>query len=138
MAERASTYVSRGLAANLRAREAAPLTRAPEPGASHDGDGARWIAALGRDGPIREAALTRLRALTGVACFEVERRRKQLRDLSTAQLNGLVRDARDNACAALLEQLRDYRGQSRFEVWAAKFGIREAAAAARRRSDSPR
>ena len=106
---------------------------------SLDGGGARWIAALGGDGPIREAALHQLRALlTRVAWFEVERRRKQLHYLSTVQLNGLVRDARENACAALLEQLRDYRGQSRFEVWAAKFGIHEAAAAARRRSDSPR
>ena len=106
---------------------------------SLDGDGARCIAALGDEGPIRDAALAGLRALlTGVAWFEVERRRRQLLDLSTGQLNRLVRDAGDNACAALLEHLCDYRGQSRVEVWAAKFGIREAAAAVRRRSDSPR
>ena len=104
-----------------------------------DGEGAAWIGALGGDGPDREAALTQLRALvTGVAWFEIARRREQLRDLSAAQLKRLVRDAGDRACAALLEQLRDYRGQSRFEVWAAKYGIREAGAAARRHSGSPR
>ena len=99
-----------------------------------DSDGVRWMTALGGGGPGREAALMRLRALLArVAWFEVDRRRRQLRGLSTAQLNGLVRDVGDNACAALLEQLHGYRGQSRFEVWAAKFGIRETAAAARRR-----
>ena len=144
MAERASTYDSRGLEPSWRAGRAPP--RAPRPTGDSvasatllDGDGARWIAAVGRDGPIREAALTELRALlTGVVWFELERRREQLHDPSIVQLNRLVRDARENACDALLEQLRDYRGQSRFQVWAAKFGIRAAAAAARRRSDSPK
>ena len=78
-------------------------------------------------------ARAELRALLrSVAWFELERRRAQVLDLSDAQVVRLVRDAGERAGSALLERLGDYHGQSRFEVWAAKFAIRETAAAARR------
>ena len=84
-----------------------------------------------------EAALSHLRTLlTAVAWFELERRRPQVVDLSSAQVARLVRDAGDRAGTALLQRLGDYQGQSRFEVWAAKFAIHETAAAARRHHPS--
>lgn len=83
------------------------------------------------------AALAELRPLmTSVAWFELERRRAQVSDLSTAQVARLVRDASERAGVALLKRLGDYRGQSRFEVWAAKFAIHETALAARRHNDA--
>lgn len=113
------------LASQREARTASPA----------DGEGTYCVDDLTGDGPAHNAALVRLRALLiAVAWFELERRRAQLRDVSTAELARLVRDAGEAASTALLSRLGDYRGQSRFEVWAAKFAIREAAAAARRQS----
>ncbi len=101
-------------------------TGAPSP------DARGWFAALAGDGISRDAALFRLRALlVAVSAFEIDRRHEQLSHLSTAETARLVRDAADAACASLLSRLDDYRGQSRFEVWTAKFAIHEAAAAAR-------
>jgi hypothetical protein len=99
-------------------------------------DGAGWAADLGAAGPDRAAALVQLRALLiAVAWFELERRRADVRDLSSAQVARLVRDAGERSYRTLLGHLADYHGQSRFEVWAAKFAIHELAAAARRHSD---
>jgi hypothetical protein len=93
---------------------------------------AGWAADLDADGPDRAAALVRLRALLiAVAWFELERRRADVRDLTGAQVERLVRDAGERAYRTLLCRLADYQGQSRFEVWAAKFAIHELAAAAR-------
>jgi RNA polymerase sigma-70 factor, ECF subfamily len=96
-------------------------------------DCASWVDALADGGPAGEPALLRLRALlVAVGWFELERRRAQLAGVSVPEAARLVRDAADVACATLLTRLDDYHGQSRFEVWAAKFAIHEAAAAARR------
>ena len=96
-------------------------------------DGTSWVGALADDGPAGELALLRLRSLLiAVGWFELERRRAQLAWLSIPAAARLVRDAADAACATLLRRLDEYHGQSRFEVWAAKFAIHEAAAAARR------
>jgi hypothetical protein len=92
---------------------------------------------LRNDGADSGAALAELRPLmTSVAWFELERRRAQVSDLSTAQVARLVRDASERAGVAALKRLGDYRGQSRFEVWAAKFAIHETALAARRHNDA--
>jgi hypothetical protein len=88
---------------------------------------------LRNDGSGSEAARAQLRALlTDVAWFELERRRAQLPDLSTAQIARLVADAGERAGVSLVKALGDYHGQSRFDVWAAKFAIHETAVAARR------
>jgi hypothetical protein len=100
-------------------------------------DGSGWAADLCAAGPDRVAARVRLRALLiAVAWFELERRRAEVRGLSGAQVARLVRDAGEEAYRTLLGRLADYHGQSRFEVWAAKFAIHELAAAARRHSET--
>jgi hypothetical protein len=92
---------------------------------------------LRKDGADSGAALAELRPLmNSVAWFELERRRAEVSDLSTAQVARLVRDASERAEVALLKRLGDYHGQSRFEVWAAKFAIHETAVAARRHNDA--
>lgn len=91
-----------------------------------------WVREALAGGPEREAALFRVRLfLVAVGWFELERRRAQL-TLPAADAARLVRDSAEAACASLLSHLDDHRGQSRFPVWAAKFAIHEAAAAARR------
>ena len=88
--------------------------------------------ALAADGQVRAAALFRLRIfLIAVGLSELERRREQLDALSSAEAARLVRGAAETACAAILTCLDDYRGQSRFAVWVAKFAIHEAAATTR-------
>lgn len=90
-----------------------------------------------RDRADSGAALAQLRRLMiAIAWFELERRRPQVCDLSTSQTARLVRDASERAGVAVLEQLGDYHGQSRFEIWAAKFAIREMAVAARRHTNA--
>jgi RNA polymerase sigma-70 factor (ECF subfamily) len=94
-------------------------------------DAALTVEALAVAGAPREAALFRLRAfLVAVGWFELERRRWQL-TLTPAEAARLVHDAAEAAREALLSRLGEYRGQSRFAVWAAKFAIHETAAAAR-------
>jgi RNA polymerase sigma-70 factor, ECF subfamily len=94
-------------------------------------DDALTVEDLAAAGAARETALFRLRAfLVAVSWFELERRRSQL-TLTPAEGARLVRDAAEAALAALLSRLDEYRGQSRFAVWAAKFAIHETAAAAR-------
>ena len=79
----------------------------------------------------RDAALLRLRAfLVAVGWFELERRREQV-TLPPAQTARLVRESAEAACATVVSRLGDYRGQSRFAVWVAKFAIHEAASAVR-------
>ena len=95
-------------------------------------DAALTPDALTTDGAVRDAALFELRVfLVAVGWFELERRRAQLEPLTTADGARLVRDATEAACAAVVSDLADYRGQSRFAVWVAKFAIHETAAAAR-------
>ena len=95
------------------------------------------IEDLRNDGADSRAALAELRPLmNSVAWFELERRRGQVSDFSTAQVARLVHDASERAGVALLKRLGDYHGQSRFEIWAAKFAIHETAVAARRHNDA--
>jgi hypothetical protein len=100
-------------------------------------EGLAWVDALSSAGTTRDRAIERLRILlVCVAWFELERRRRWMSGVSTYELTGLAREASDAASVNLLRRLRDYRGQSRFQVWAAKFAIREAAAVARAHAGS--
>jgi hypothetical protein len=94
---------------------------------------------LGSDRAGSTVARAQLLALlSSVAWFELERRRAQVHDLSNDQVVRLVRDAGERSYAALLLRLGDYHGQSRFEVWAAKFAIHETAAATRTHNTTAR
>ena len=111
------------------------MTPATGTGSAPAFDATLTAEALGGEGGVREAARLRLRIfLIAVAWFELERRREQLAALSSAEAARVARDSADAAYAAVLARLGDYRGQSRFAVWVAKFAIHEAAAAARQRA----
>lgn len=94
-----------------------------------------WYLDLHADGPRRDEAAARLHALLlRAARFEVFRRRGTLAELSAAELDELVQEAASDAAASILRRLDDFRGESRFETWAYKFALLEAAVKVRRRA----
>jgi hypothetical protein len=104
-----------------------------------DGDGREWAFVCRGDGARREMALGRLRALlVAVAWYEADRRRPQLRGLTPRETAALVCDAAEAALTAVVDRLNEYRGQSRFATWAAKFAIHETALACRLANDGVR
>ncbi len=104
-----------------------------------DGDGREWAFTCLGDGKSREKAVGRLRAfLVAVSWFEADRRRPQLRGLRPRETAALVCEAAEAALTAVVDRLSQYRGQSRFVTWAAKFAIHETALACRVASDGVR
>jgi RNA polymerase sigma-70 factor, ECF subfamily len=92
-----------------------------------------WVARLSRPGPDRDAAVTELHALLlRAARFEVRRRRAAFPQLGGADLDDLAWQSADDALMSVLRRLADFRGDSRFTTWAAKFAIVEAGAKVRR------
>lgn len=100
-----------------------PLPRVPADPADLDPESRRWLAEL--RGPEREAAVARLhRRLTRIAGAEVARRRGRL-GFDGPELDDVVTQAADDATVAVLAKLDQFRGESRFTTWAAKFAILE-------------
>jgi RNA polymerase sigma-70 factor (ECF subfamily) len=96
---------------------------------------AGWHLDLTDDGPAREVAAVRLRELLlRAARFEVFRRRGMLPQLSPTELDDLADEAASDAAMSVLRRLDDFRGESRFETWAYKFALLEAAVKVRRRA----
>jgi RNA polymerase sigma-70 factor (ECF subfamily) len=93
-----------------------------------------WLRSLQSTGSEREAAASRLHGLlVRAARFELLRRRGAWNGSGEA-VDDLAAQSADNALAALLGKLDDYRFESRFTTWAYKFAILEAAMLARKRA----
>ena len=96
-----------------------------------EGDATAGVAALSGGDQAGTPLRLRLRALLlGSVWFELDRHRNQL-GLDGASADAVGRQLADAAYTALLAKIGDFHGQSRFTTWAAKFGIHEAALAAR-------
>jgi RNA polymerase sigma-70 factor (ECF subfamily) len=94
-----------------------------------------WHLDLTGEGPAREAAAARLRELLlRAARFEVFRRSGMLPQLSPTELDELADEAASDAAMSVIRRLDDFRGASRFETWAYKFALLEAAVKVRRRA----
>ncbi len=94
-----------------------------------------WLAALRSTGADRDDATRRLHELLlRAARFELRRRRAMLAGASHEALDDLATQSADDALAAILAKLDDYRFESRFTTWAYKFAILEAAVRTRRRA----
>ena len=94
-----------------------------------------WLTALRSTGPRRHAAVARLHELLlRAARFEVSRRRAALAHVRGEELDDLALQAADDALAAVLAKLDDFRGASRFTTWAYKFALLEAGVRLRRRA----
>src|SRR6185295_351934 len=94
-----------------------------------------WLTALRATGPRHDAAVARLHdLLLRAARFEVSRRRAALAHVRGEELDDLAVQAADDALAAVLAKLDDFRGASRFTTWAYKFALLEAGVRLRRRA----
>ncbi len=94
-----------------------------------------WHLDLRAGGARRDEAAARLHALLlRAARFEVFRRHGTLAELSSAELDDLAHEAASDAAISILRRLDDFRGESRFETWAYKFALLEAAVKVRRRA----
>jgi RNA polymerase sigma-70 factor, ECF subfamily len=94
-----------------------------------------WHLDLNARGTRADAAAARLHTLLlRAARFEVFRRRSAVPGLSSAELDELAADAAGDAAVSILRRLDDFRGESRFETWAYKFALLEAAVKVRRRA----
>ena len=77
--------------------------------------------------------MTALHALLlRAARFEIGRRRSAFPQLGDADLDDLSWQSADDALMSVLRRLGDFRGDSRFTTWAAKFAIVEAGAKVRK------
>lgn len=94
-----------------------------------------WLGALRATGAERDEAIRRLHELLlRAAHFELRRRRGMLAGTGRETLEDLAMQSADDALAAILSKLDDYRFESRFTTWAYKFAILEAAVRTRRRA----
>ena len=94
-----------------------------------------WHRNLQADGTRRDEAAARLHALLlRAARFEVFRRRGSVPGLAATELDDLASEAAADAAVSILRRLDDFRGESRFETWAYKFALLEAAVKVRRRA----
>jgi RNA polymerase sigma-70 factor, ECF subfamily len=99
-----------------------------------DRDSRAWLERLGSAGAERHAAIAELHdLLLRAASFEVGRRRAAFPHLRGGDLADLAQQSADDALVAILGKLDDFRGESRFETWAYKFALYEAAAKVRKR-----
>jgi RNA polymerase sigma-70 factor, ECF subfamily len=93
-----------------------------------------WVDLLTSVGSEREVAIAELHALLlRAATFEVNRRSVAFPHLRGGDLADLAEQSADDALVAILGKLDDFRGESRFETWAYKFALYEAAAKVRKR-----
>ncbi len=105
----------------MDASEGPPAAISPVQGGDHES--ARWLEGLA--GPRREQMVERLREwLLGISRAEVNRRRAQL-GFGGPELDDIAEQAASDATVAVLRKLDQFRGESRFTTWAAKFAILE-------------
>jgi RNA polymerase sigma-70 factor, ECF subfamily len=120
--------------ASLARAVANPLTAGANVAISVDRDSRAWLKRLNSTGAERQAAIAELHALlVRAATFEVNRRRATFPHLRGGDLADLAQQSADDALVAILAKLDGFRGESRFETWAYKFALYEAAAKVRKR-----
>jgi RNA polymerase sigma-70 factor, ECF subfamily len=99
-----------------------------------DPESRAWVDSLALPSGPRDSAVARLHSyLLRVARFELNRRAAS-GQASVGEVSDLATQAADDALMAILRKLPDYRGDSRFTTWAAKFAILEASVKARRKA----
>jgi RNA polymerase sigma-70 factor (ECF subfamily) len=116
-------------AASVRAMPKGETSAPPD----RNAEARAWLSALRGPAAEREPALAALHALlVRAARFELGRRRAAIATETRESLDDLALQCANDALAALLRKLDDYRFESRFTTWVYKFAILEAAVRARR------
>ena len=91
-----------------------------------------WLAALG-DPQAQPAALSDLRArLQRSLYFYLSQDRSDLRALASQELQQMAEDLAQDATLRVMDNLHNFRGESRFTTWATKIAIRLAISDLRR------
>ena len=112
-----------------------PRPRMPSTVPRAERTSAEWLAALRSRGAVQSQATAELHALlVRGARFELQRRRAALSHVRGEELEDIALQAADDALAAVLAKLDDFRGASRFTTWAYKFVLFEAGVRLRRRA----
>lgn len=96
---------------------------------------ADWLHELEATGEEQTAAIEDLRSyLLRAALYSLNQRAHGLTHLTPTQIEQLAEDCAQDALLAILKQLREFRGDSRFTTWAYRFAVNMALTAARRES----
>jgi RNA polymerase sigma-70 factor (ECF subfamily) len=94
-----------------------------------DADSRKWVQQLRVGHPRYEPTVARLHdELKRIALYELSRRRGQLRSICGPEFDDLAQQAADDALINVLDKLNEFRGLSRFTVWAYKFVMFEVSA----------
>jgi RNA polymerase sigma-70 factor (ECF subfamily) len=94
-----------------------------------------WLHELGAGGADQAAAIEELRSyLLRAAVYSLNQQTHGLTHLTPTQIEQLAEDCAQDALLAILKQLPEFRGDSRFTTWAYKFALNMALVAARRES----
>jgi RNA polymerase sigma-70 factor (ECF subfamily) len=92
-----------------------------------------WVGALLSGGAGYDDALRSLRKLVARAArYQVTRIPRVRDELGSVRAEEIIESAADEATVAVLDHLHEFEGRSKFSTWVYKFGIRAAAAEARR------
>jgi RNA polymerase sigma-70 factor, ECF subfamily len=87
-----------------------------------DRESERWVTELRLGDPRRDRTVAKLReVLIRVACYELSRRRGQLRSITGPEFDDLAEQAANDALINILARLDEFEGLSRFTTWAYKF-----------------
>jgi RNA polymerase sigma-70 factor (ECF subfamily) len=90
-----------------------------------DPESASWVEGLSGTGPGYDATVARLHEfLVRVAQSEARRRARQLQ-IAGPELDDLAHQAADDALVGVVAKVGQFRHESRFTTWAAKFAIFE-------------
>ena len=96
---------------------------------------ADWLHELEATGEEQTAAIEDLRSyLWRAALYSLNQRAHGLTHLTRTQIEQLAEDCAQDALLAVLKQLREFRGDSRFTTWAYRFAVNMALTTARRES----
>jgi RNA polymerase sigma-70 factor (ECF subfamily) len=97
--------------------------------AALDPDSRKWVEQLRVGHPRYQPTVARLHVeLKRIAFYELSRRRRQLRSISGPEFDDLAQQAADDALVNVLDRLDEFRGLSRFTIWAYKFVMFEVSA----------
>jgi RNA polymerase sigma-70 factor, ECF subfamily len=101
----------------------------PKVQAALDPDSRRWVEQLRVGHPRYQQTVARFHdELKRIALYELSRRRGQLRSISGPEFDDLAQQAADDALVNVLGRLDEFRGLSRFTIWAYKFVMFEVSA----------
>ena len=94
-----------------------------------------WLCELTASGEEQTAAIEDLRSyLLRAASYSLGQSFYRLTYLTSAEIEQLAEDCAQDALMAILHQLPEFRGDSRFTTWAYKFAVNIALTTARRES----